>query len=135
MENENFLDDFLNGKLDYVSFMECLDGLDLQDKLDLDNKVKDLLQEYFTKDKSIKCANRGHDFEDWKECEVGHRGLEDGSNDCTIEYYRICQKCGFEEKSYVMPKEFEAQQIKKEIEEHKEQIKKLEKKLGGLNGR
>ena len=40
MENENFLDDFLKGKLDYVSFMECLDGLDLQDKLDLDKKIK-----------------------------------------------------------------------------------------------
>lgn len=134
MENENFLDDFLKGKLDYVSFMECLDGLDLQDKLDLDKKVTALLKEYFFKNKIIKCASNGHDFDDWKECEVGHGGLEDGSNGCTIEYYRVCKECGFKEKSYVMPKEFKAQQIKKEIEEHKEQIKKLEKKLGGLNG-
>lgn len=134
MENENFLDDFLKGKLDYVSFMECLDGLDLQDKLDLDKKVTALLKEYFFKNKIIKCANKGHNFEEWKECEVGHGGLEDGSNDCTIEYYRVCKECSFLEKSYVMPKEFEAQKIKQEIEEHKEQIKKLEKKLGGLNG-
>ena len=134
MENENFLDDFLKGKLDYVSFMESLDGLDLQDKLDLDKKVTALLKEYFFKNKIIKCANKGHNFEEWKECEVGHGGLEDGSNDCTIEYYRVCKECGFKEKSYVMPKEFEAKKIKQEIEEHKEQIKKLEKKLGGLNG-
>lgn len=134
MDNNNFVKDFFDGKLDYASFMKCFEHLDLQEKSDFDTKIREIVDKYNTINETKKCASNGHVFGDWKKRRVSHwNGLEDGmsiEDHYCIEYYRICKKCGFEEKSITKPEEYENQQIQKEIKKHKEEIKKLEKRLG-----
>ncbi len=135
MARNDFITDFLDkGNLDYISFMKCFEHLDLQEKSDFDTKIREIVEKYNTINETKKCASLGHDFGDWKKNRICHwNGLEDGmpiEKHYYIEYYRICKKCGFEEKSMKEPEEYKNEQIQKEIKEHKEAIKKLEKRLG-----
>lgn len=139
MAKDDFIKDFLDkGNLDYVSFMKCFEHLTLQEKSDFDKKIRKIVDEYNAINETKKCASTGHDFDVWEKRKIcTWNGLEDGmtvENHYCVEYYRVCKNCGYEEKSLKEPKEYKEEQIQKEINEHKEAIKKLEKKLGGLNG-